>query len=81
MVHTVQITFVIPQLPVDKVVDVPVVQVEQVPLCRRGSDSRARCVARFKRREARSRVCTGPGFTTAKGREKGGGVAGSLTPR
>ena len=40
-------------------IDFPVVQVEQVLLCRRG-DSRLRCVDRFMRHEACSRFLVGP---------------------
>ena len=56
MVQTVQHIIVIPQFLVCKVIDVPVVQVERVPSAVVEETAVLRCVDRFMRHEACSRL-------------------------
>ena len=87
LIPMVSFTIDIPQFFIDKVIDAPVVQVERVPSAV-VEDSRVRCVDRFMRHEARSQLMVGSCAQAQdqeslppSGRGRGGGVAGSLTPR
>ena len=87
MVQTARLTMEIPQFVFDKMIDVPVVQYRAsstgavVEETAEFGVSTASCGMKLALGAGRA-LCTGPGFDPRhQGGERGGGVAGNLTPR